>query len=85
MRSVISARSRPCPSGSVPRQARSSGVIPDIMNWVIRPVSSVTPSAAYRAGTASRARSTMRCSNASGVDSMAMESAASQTTTFWSP
>jgi len=75
--SRISTPSRPSPRGRSPIARSSSGVSPDVMNVTIRPVSSATPSAAYRTGTTRRESSTIRCSSTSRSISDATASAAS--------
>ena len=64
-RLVISSPRMPCPVGGSPISARSSSVIPSVMNSWIRPSVASTLSAPYRATVMSTASSTIRCRTAS--------------------
>jgi hypothetical protein len=70
-RSLIKRPSTPCPVGSGPIAAFPASSIPAVKNWLSPvPLSSITPSAAYRARNTSRATSAIFCSTRSSDGSV---------------
>ena len=70
-RSLIKSPSTPCPVGSRPIAAFPASSIPAVSSWLSPgPVSSITPSTAYRAHNTSRATSAIFCSTRSSDGSI---------------